>query len=165
MLELRDDDRTLRLDLSEPLHARILHSHLQRHAEADLTEAPSERDLGWIGHAHEMVVSLISARPPLPHPDVETAPVLTNRMLPNPGDSRQHWVQAKVFTHPNVMDQILTRRLPSLLAELGSPDCWFVRYRTPHEEDHLRLRIAALDPHRHAQVVHAIARWGGTDAR
>ncbi|MFF8913833.1 lantibiotic dehydratase [Streptomyces sp. NPDC015032] len=159
VMELRDDDRTLRLDLSEPLHARILHSHLQRHGEADLTEAPSEHDLGWIGHAHEIVLPLISTRPSLPHPDVETAPVFTNRMLPNPGDNQQRWVQAKLFTHPSVMDQIISRRMPHLLDELGFPGYWFVRYRTPQEEDHLRVRIAAFGPHRHSQVLHAIARW------
>ncbi|MFF2650444.1 lantibiotic dehydratase [Streptomyces sp. NPDC058045] len=159
VLELRDDDRTLRLDLSEPLHARILHGHLQLHPEADLTEAPNEDDLGWIGHAHEIVMPLASARPPLPHPDAENAPVFTNRMLPNPGDDQQQWVQAKLFTHPSVMDQILTRRLPRLLDELGSSHCWFVRYRTPHEEDHLRVRISAFSPHRHTQVTHAIAAW------
>ena len=159
VLELREDDRTLRLDMSEPLHARILHGHLQRHPEADLTEAPSEGDLGWIGHAHEIVMPLVSTRPPLPHPDVERAPVFTSRMLPNPGDAQQHWVQAKLFTHPSVMDQILTRRLPRLLEELGSPNCWFVRYRTPQEEDHLRVRISASSPHRHAQVTHAFATW------
>lgn len=159
VLELRDDDRTLRLDLSEPLHACILHGHLQRHPEADLTEAPSEDDLGWIGHAHEIVLPLVSARPPLPHPEVESAPVFLNRMLPNPGDVQQHWVQAKLFTHPHVMDQILTRRLPRLLDELGSSHCWFVRYRTPQEEDHLRVRISALGQHRHAQVAHALAAW------
>ena len=95
----------------ETLHARILHGHLQRHPEVDLTEAPSGGDLGWIGHAHEIVMPLVSTRPPLPHPDVERAPVFTSRMLPNPGDAQQHWVQAKLFTHPSVMDQILTRRL------------------------------------------------------
>ncbi|MFH8463803.1 lantibiotic dehydratase [Streptomyces sp. NPDC017991] len=158
-LELRDDDRTLRLDLAEPLHARLLHAHLQRHGDADLLEAPDERELGWIGHAHEIALLLTSTRPPLPHPDVATAPVVTNRMLPNPGNGRQRWVQAKVFTHPAAMDQILTRRLPGLLDELGGPDNWFVRYRTPQEEDHLRVRIAAHGPDRHAAVTQAIARW------
>ncbi|MFJ6609095.1 lantibiotic dehydratase [Streptomyces sp. NPDC091289] len=159
VLELRDDDRTLRLDLSEPLHARILHIHLQRHGEADLTEAPNERDLGWIGHAHEFVMPLVSTQSPLPHPDVTSAPVFNSRIQSSPGDDQQRWLQAKLFTHPSVMDQILTRRLSSLLEDLGSPDCWFVRYRTPQEENHLRVRIAALSPHRHTQVSHVVARW------
>ncbi|MYU02160.1 lantibiotic dehydratase [Streptomyces sp. SID8350] len=159
VLHLDDDDRTLRLDLAEPLHARILHAHLQRHDEADLTEAPAADDLGWIGHAHEIIVPLVSTRPPLPHPDIQHAPVFTNRMLTTPGDSQQAWVQAKVFTHPSVMDQILTRRLPTLLAELGTPQSWFVRYRTSHEEDHLRLRVLAGSPQGHTRVTQAIAAW------
>ncbi|MEU2558448.1 lantibiotic dehydratase [Streptomyces longispororuber] len=158
-LDLREDDRTLRLDLDEPLHARLLHAHLQRHGSADLAEAPEEQALGWIGHAHELALPLTSTQPPLPHPEVANAPVVTNQMLPGPGDLRQRFVQAKVFTHPTAMDQILTRRLPELLDELGGPRCWFVRYRTPQEEDHLRLRIAAPGAAVHTVVTRALARW------
>ncbi len=158
-LDLREDDRTLRLDLDEPLHARLLHVHLQRHGSADLTEAPEEQALGWIGHAHELTLPLASTQPPLPHPEVASAPVVTNRMLPGPGDARQRYVQAKIFTHPTAMDQILTHRLPGLLDELGGPRCWFVRYRTPQEEDHLRLRIAAPGGAEHTTVTRALARW------
>ncbi|WJV48890.1 lantibiotic dehydratase [Streptomyces flavofungini] len=167
MVDLRDDDRTLRLDLREALHARLLHRHLQRHPHAELLETPADDALGWIGHAHEFTVPLTSIRPPQPHPDLGSAPVVTNQMLPNPGDTEQPWVQAKLFTHPNAMDQILTRRLPSLLHELGAPRCWFVRYRTPQEEDHLRLRIAVQGPARHAETTQALARWAAhlqTDA-
>ncbi|MFD3826801.1 lantibiotic dehydratase [Streptomyces sp. NPDC058625] len=159
LLELRDDDRTLRLDVGEPLHARLLHSHLRRHGNAELLETPDPRDFGWIGHAHEFTLPLTSTRPPLPHPDLTTAPVVTNRILPMPGDNRQRWAQAKLFTHPTVMDQILTRRLPNLLESLGGPESWYVRYRTGQEEDHLRLRIAAHGPEEHSTVTRAVARW------
>lgn len=159
LLELRDDDRTLRLDLTEPLHARLLHGHLRRHGNAELLEAPEEQDFGWIGHAHELTLPLISTRPPLPHPDLAAAPIVTNRMLPMPGDDQQRWLQAKLFTHPTVMDQILTRRLPGLLESLGDPDSWFVRYRTGQEEDHLRLRIAAHDREEHAIAARVVAHW------
>ncbi len=159
LLELRDEDRTLRLDLTEPLHARLLHGHLRRHGNAELLETADERYFGWIGHAHELALPLTSTRPPLPHPDLATAPVVTNRMLPMPGDDQQRWVQAKLFTHPTLMDQILTRRLPGLLDALGGPDNWFVRYRTGQEEDHLRLRIAAHNREQHATAARAIARW------
>ncbi|MEV0257727.1 lantibiotic dehydratase [Streptomyces sp. NPDC050732] len=158
-LELRDDDRTLRLELREPLHARILHRHLQRYGYADLAEGPEDGEQGWIGHAHEVTLSLVSTRPPLPHPDVTTAPVVTNEMLLNPGDDLQPWVQAKLFTHPTTMDQILTRRLPGLLHRLGDTACWFIRYRTVQEEDHLRLRIAAHGAAAHAETMRSLARW------
>ncbi|MGA4842132.1 lantibiotic dehydratase [Streptomyces sp. G45] len=159
VMDLRDDDRSLRLDLREALHARLLHRHLLRHPHAELVEAPDADALGWIGHAHEFTIPLVSARPPEPHPDLTSAPIVTNHMLPNPGDGQQPWVQAKVFTHPRAMDQILTRRLPDLLEELGEARCWFVRYRTPQEEDHLRLRIAAPGPDAHSETTRAVARW------
>ncbi|MEV0498689.1 lantibiotic dehydratase [Streptomyces spectabilis] len=157
--DLREDDRTLRLDLGEPLHARLLHAHLQRHGSADLAEAPAEQALGWIGHAHELTLPLTSTQSPLPHPEVARAPVVTNQMLFGPGDVRHRYVQAKVFTHPTAMDQILTRRLPALLDELGGPRCWFVRYHTPQEEDHLRLRIAALGSAEYTVLTRALGRW------
>ncbi|MGP2442460.1 lantibiotic dehydratase [Streptomyces sp. JW3] len=158
-VELRDDDRTLRLNLFEPLHARLLHSHLRRHGNAELLEAFDERDFGWIGHAHELTLPLTSTQPPLAHPDLAAAPVVTNGMAAMPGDDQQQWVQVKLFTHPMVMDQILTRRLPGLLEPLGEPDSWYVRYRTGQEDDHLRLRIAAHGPEEYARVTRAVAGW------
>ncbi|WP_164716053.1 lantibiotic dehydratase [Streptomyces sp. WAC 06738] len=158
-LELFSDDRYLRLDLNEPVHARLLHAHLRRHGNAELVETPDDRELGWIGHAHEITLPMSSARSPLPHPDVATAPVVLNKMLPPPGAAWQRWAQAKVFTHPTVMDQIVTRRLPELLTTLGEPDCWFVRYRTSQEDDHLRLRIAVPDAGAYAAVTQSLADW------
>jgi thiopeptide-type bacteriocin biosynthesis protein len=124
-----------------------------------LTETPPDRELGWIGHAHELTLPLTSVRAPLPHPDIETAPVIRNRMLPPPGAAGQRWTQAKLFTHPSPMDQILTRRLPELLSPLGGPASWFVRYRTSQEDDHLRLRIATPGRDAHATVAGALADW------
>jgi lantibiotic biosynthesis protein len=158
-VELFSDDRYLRLDLTEPLHAHLLHAHLRRHGSAELVETPADQELSWIGHAHEITLPMTSARSPLPHPDVEAAPVVLNRMLPPPGAAKQQWAQAKVFTHPSVMDQILTRRLPELLNSLGGPASWFIRYRTSQEDDHLRLRIAAPGPDAYATAVQALADW------
>ncbi|MEW2253272.1 lantibiotic dehydratase [Streptomyces sp. NPDC006975] len=140
--DLRDDDRTMSLDLAEPLHARLIHQYLQHHDEAVLTEAVADDDLGWIGHAHEITVPLATDGPQIPHPDLTHAPLLTNQDLPRPGGPGR-WLQAKVFTHPTAMDQIITRRLPALLDELGTSEAWFVRYRSQHETDHLRIRVRA----------------------
>lgn len=52
-------------------------------------------------------------------------------------------LQAKVFTRPTAMDQIITLRLPALLDELGTTEAWFVRYRSQNETDHLRIRVPA----------------------
>ncbi|WJV48593.1 lantibiotic dehydratase C-terminal domain-containing protein [Streptomyces flavofungini] len=150
MVDLRDDDRTLRLDLRAALLARLLHRHRQRHPNAELAEAATDAALNWIGHAHEFTVPLTSTRPPQPHPDLTSAPVVTNQMLPNPGDTQQLWIQAKLFIHPHAMDQILTRRLPALLRELDEPGCWFVRYRTERDDQDAerpsRLGAASYGP-------------------
>ncbi|MET8342479.1 lantibiotic dehydratase [Streptomyces microflavus] len=157
-VELFADDRYLRLDLTEPVHARLLHAQLQRHETAELVESPDDHEMGWIGHAHELTLSMTSVRAPLPHPDLTAAPVVRNRMLPPPGAAGQRWAQGKIFTHPTVMDQILTRRLPDLLDLLGHPECWFVRYRTSQEDEHLRLRIAS-DAETYAAVTRELAGW------
>ncbi|MFV0135517.1 lantibiotic dehydratase [Streptomyces sp. HMX87] len=156
-VELFSDDRYLRLDLAEPVHARLLHAHLKRHGDAELIEVPEDHELGWIGHAHEITLPMTSARSPLPHPDIAMAPVVRNEMLPPPGAAQ--WAQAKLFTHPTVMDEILTRRLPELLDTLGGRDCWFIRYHTSQEHDHLRLRIAAQNAASYAEVLQALTEW------
>ncbi|WP_406438957.1 lantibiotic dehydratase [Streptomyces sp. NBC_01613] len=154
-LELREDDRTLRLDLHQALHARLLFDHLRRHDSADLHEAATAENLGWIEHAHEIVVPLTSTRLPLPHPDIENAPVVTNRTPADHGADKP-WIQAKLFTAPAAMDQILARTLPDPLEQL---DSWFVRYRSPLEEDHLRIRVAASDPAAHATITQSLVAW------
>ncbi|MFD5659866.1 lantibiotic dehydratase [Streptomyces hirsutus] len=152
-LDLRDDDRTMSLDLTEPLHARLIHQHLQHHQPAVLAEAVADDDQGWIGHAHEITVPLAATNPQMPHPDLTHAPLVTNQDLPRPGDAGR-WLQAKVFTHPTAMDQIITRRLPGLLAELGTTQAWFVRYRSLDETDHLRIRVPAG-----SDALQAVAAW------
>jgi thiopeptide-type bacteriocin biosynthesis protein len=112
------------------------------HPSAVLAETATADELGWIGHAHEITMPLAAAGPQMPHPDLISVPLVTNQDLPRPGDAG-HWLQAKVLTHPTAMDQIITRRLPDLLEDLGTGDAWFVRYRSLHEPDHLRIRVPA----------------------
>ncbi|KES02972.1 hypothetical protein BU52_33005 [Streptomyces toyocaensis] len=158
-LQLLDDDRTMPLDLTEPLHARLIHQHLRRHSHAVLTEAVSDEELGWLGHAHELTIPLATTHAPAPHPDLTHAPVVTNQDLAHPGDAEQRWTQAKVFTHPTAMDQIVTARLPRLLDDLGTSRVWFVRYRSLQETDHLRIRVATGGPDGHAATVRALSAW------
>ncbi|MET9735851.1 lantibiotic dehydratase [Streptomyces sp. NPDC006458] len=152
-LDLHDGDRSMSLDLAEPLHGRLVHQHLQHHPSAVFTEAVTGDDVAWIGHAHEITMPLAATRPQMPHPDLTRAPVVTNQDLARPGDAGR-WLQAKVFTHPTAMDQIITRRLPALLEDLGTCEAWFVRYRSLHESDHLRIRVPA-GPH----TLQAVAAW------
>lgn len=154
-LELCDDDRTMRLDVAEPLHARLIHQHLQNHQLAVLAESVDDEELGWVGHAHEITVPLAASGHQMPHPDLTRAPLLTNQDLPRPGDPGR-WLQAKVFTHPTAMDQIITRCLPGLLEDLGTGEAWFVRYRSLFETDHLRIRVPAA-----SNTLAKVAAWAG----
>ncbi|WP_018687080.1 lantibiotic dehydratase [Actinokineospora enzanensis] len=141
-VELHDDDRPLRLTLSIPAHVALLRDHVEQHGHADLTEAVQGADLGWLGHAHEIAIPLRSSRPSAPHPVLTTAPRLTNRggQLPAAPDAR--WLSIKVFTHPERMNHLISNHIPALLRALGGdPSWWFIRYRSEHEADHLRLRI------------------------
>ncbi|MBQ0887785.1 lantibiotic dehydratase [Streptomyces sp. RM72] len=160
-VQLLDDDRGMNVDRTEPLHARLIHQHLRRTKHAVLTEAVNDDDLGWLGHAHELTVPLATTRPQAPHPDLTRAPVVTNRDLAHPGDFEQRWTQAKVFTHPTAMDHILTLWLPSLLDALGTPDVWFVRYRSLQETDHLRIRVptGGLDGREAALRLRTLSDW------
>ncbi|MYT71545.1 MULTISPECIES: lantibiotic dehydratase [unclassified Streptomyces] len=158
-LDLVDDDRTVTVDLAEPLHARLVHHHLRRHKSALFQETASDEDLGWIGRAHEITVPLASTRPQAPHPDLSHAPVVTNETLAHPGDGEQPWVQAKVFTHPTAMDEIITRRMPHLLEQLGTTRVWFVRYRSLQETDHLRLRVPTGGPEGYADTLRTLSHW------
>jgi thiopeptide-type bacteriocin biosynthesis protein len=54
------------------------------------------------------------------------------------------------------MDQILTRRLPDLLQDIGTESVWFVRYRSLYKTDHLRIRLPADNP---ARTLQKVAAW------
>ncbi|MBE1877474.1 lantibiotic dehydratase [Myceligenerans pegani] len=154
-VDLRDKDRTLRLDLTEPAHARILHAELGRKQQVILTEAPADDATAWIGHAHDLVLPLVSTRAPEPHPHLDDAPVISNTGTPTPNTGR--WVQAKIFTTPVVMNHILTSHLPALIDVLDGRPVWFVRYRNAQEDDHLRVRVAATGDR--TEIARAIDSW------
>ncbi len=161
-VELRDADRSLPLDLAEPAHRAILHAHLARHGHAVLGETPDEAALGWAnGHVHEIAVPLFTTRPPTPSPRVAGSPVVTNSGHGQlPGNEGAKWLHACVFTHPERIDEIIADQLPQLLGELDpSPEFWFVRYRSPHETDHLRLRLRTPDSASYARTLAALGDW------
>ncbi len=143
MIELRDADRTLRLTLDEPAHATLLHTHLKRHGQAILYEATPAAEYGWIdGHAHEVALPLVTTRAAAPNPLRGPLPVVTNTHGHLPGSPEATSLSAKVYTHPERITEIITEHLPTLLAALDpKPSCWWLRYHSPQETDHLRLRI------------------------
>lgn len=144
-------DRRLRLDLDDPMDTALLCAHLlraHRDGAADavtVVEAPTAADYGWFdGRAHEIVIPLATTAPPAPAPAVITSPA------PLPLIEREHSALpgspvlfARLYSHPDVVDTILTRHLPALLAAWDDPPLWwFVRYRAP--APHLRLRLHYL---------------------
>ncbi|MFJ8173642.1 lantibiotic dehydratase [Streptomyces sp. NPDC094473] len=162
-VELRDDDRTLRLTLDEPLHAAILRAHLDRHDEAILTETAPDGAFDWIGdHAHEIAVPLAATRAPAPSGlSGGPLPTLLNTSLGlMPGAPDASWLHAKLHTHPEQMTEIITGHLPQLLAALpGDTEWWFLRYRSPHEAPHLRLRLRVPSADQYATFAAAVGRW------
>lgn len=158
-VELRDADRTLRLTLSEPAHATLLRSHLLRHGEAILTAAAPAEDFGWInGHVHEVAFPLVRASAAAPSPLRAALPTVTNRHGQHPASPGSRWLSAKLFTHPERTSEIVAARLPLLLAALDGPACWWMRYRSPRELDHLRLRVR-VDRDGYGACAEAIGQW------
>ena len=160
-VELRDADQSLRLRLDEPAHAAILRAHLRRHGTATLTEASPATALAWInGHAHDLVVPLTSTLPPASAVRLDRLPHVANRHGHLPGAPGAAWLAAKVFSHPDRHDEIIAEHLPRLAAALGgTPRWWFVRYRSPHESDHLRLRFHVQDRRDWGEHVCTIGEW------
>jgi lantibiotic biosynthesis protein len=159
-VELRDADRTLRLTLDEPSHVTLLRTHLNRHGQAILCEATSAAEYGWIdGHAHEIAFPLVTARAAAPNPLRGMLPEVTNTYGHLPGSPEATWLSAKIYTHPERMNEIITEHLPTLQAALDTePQCWWLRYHSPHETAHLRLRIRTNRRH-YATCTSAVGEW------
>ncbi|MGW6009197.1 lantibiotic dehydratase [Streptomyces sp. NPDC055210] len=161
-VELRDDDRTQRLQLDVLAHATVLRSHLNREGHAALTEAPAEETYGWIaGHVHEIALPMTSTRPPMPDPLSGPLPLLTNDTLgPVPGAVQAPWLNAKIYSHPEQFEELIATYVPRLVVQLPeAPEWWFVRYRAPHDLDHLRLRIRTRSPGQYALYIELVAGW------
>jgi lantibiotic biosynthesis protein len=161
-VELRDADRSLRLTVDEAAHAAVLHAHLTRNGHAILVEVPDAAEFGWAGgHAHEIALPLVTTRPPAPSPPIAARPVVTNSGHGQvPGAAETSWLYAKLYTHPERVGEIIADRLPRLLAGLEpAPPWWFVRYRSSHETDHLRLRLCTPDRDHYARCLAAVGDW------
>jgi thiopeptide-type bacteriocin biosynthesis protein len=148
--------------LTEPAHAAMLHTHLQRRGHAQLTEAPAEADYGWLdGHAHEIAVPLFTTGAPAPDPLTSSLPAVDNTTHGHlPHTSAATWLSVKVFTHPERHDELIAAQLPRLLDALDEPLWWFIRYRNDHETDHLRLRIRVSGEEERASWPGALGTWG-----
>ncbi|MFF9016130.1 lantibiotic dehydratase [Streptomyces sp. NPDC014870] len=154
-------DQRLPLDLSHPVHRRVLRAHLDNARRLELREVPDVDAHGWIGRAHEIWLSLGRLEPsaadvPRPHAATVQAP---ERHLPGASDI----LLAQLHAHPRRYDEILSRHLPSLLAAFGDtpPLWWFTRHREmarPDADQHLDLTLH-LPPNAYGAAAQHASRW------
>lgn len=140
-----DTDHRLRLDLTRDLDAHQLRLHLDRaNGTVMLSEAAADEAWGWIdGHAHELMVPLVTSTDPAPVPAVlERLVTVTGReaALPVGGPV----LSALVDCDPRVVAALITQRLPQLVEALDSDAMWWLPMRRP--QPHLRLRLSTDDP-------------------
>ncbi|NUP22195.1 MAG: lantibiotic dehydratase [Streptomyces sp.] len=156
-------DHRVELDLTVPLHRRLLRHELTRRPTAWVCEPPgTAEETGWLGgHANELVVPLT----------LVTATARPDRRLPHGRAPRPHhlpggeWLYAKLYGTRAGQDGLLGRHLPALIEELPpSVDRWFfIRYQDP--DPHLRLRFHG-DPHEvNALFLPALRDWADTLCR
>ncbi|WP_228685244.1 thiopeptide-type bacteriocin biosynthesis protein [Amycolatopsis thermoflava] len=100
----------------------------------------------------------MTTRPPAPDPLDGALPAVTNTLGQLPGAPGSRWISAKLFTHPERIDELITDELPDLLSTLDAPLCWWLRYRSLQETDHLRLRLEATPGH-YSQYTQVIGEW------
>lgn len=163
-VELRDGDRTLRLDLSEPAHATLLRLHLEHAEQAVLTEAADPAGYRWLaGHAHQLAITLLADRPPTASPLSGTRSLVhihSRRHGQLPAAPETRWLFAKLYVHPERQTEVIAEELPRLLANLGGDRAWwFLRYRSAHDPDHLRLRLHVRDPRDYGASAATIGAW------
>lgn len=160
-MELQDADRSLPLTLTEPAHAAVVHAHLDRHGFATFTETTNADDLAWIGgHAHDIAMPLVTTRSPAPAPASAAGWLVTNRSHGQmPASAAARWLYLKIHTHPERMNDLVSHDLLGLLDTLDQPAYWFARYRSPHESDHLRLRLRAHGAEQYAGLLTAASVW------
>ncbi|MGH3546495.1 MAG: lantibiotic dehydratase [Mycobacteriales bacterium] len=160
-VQLHEGDQALPLDLTETAHATILRIHLNRHGHAVLSEtSPLSGDRWLRGHAHELVAPLVSRRPPAPSPLARGRHVVAATIGQLPASPTAEWIYCKVFAHPERHDEIIAHYLPQLLVDdLEGSQWWFLRYRSPHEADHLRLRFSLANPGAYGALAARIGAW------
>lgn len=151
---LSEADQCMALDLAEPSHRAVLRTHLDRDGKVTLRLAPEPDDLGWTGgRAHEVVVPLAAA-------GQAVAPVRTTGDVVGREDGHLPGCDSRIYLqlhgHHDRQNPLLIRHLPTLMAELGGPRWWFVRYRNP--ADHLRVRLACA-PGTLGTVVETVGEW------
>ncbi|MFD9817424.1 lantibiotic dehydratase [Streptomyces violascens] len=142
-------DQRLALDLTHPVHRRLLRSRLDDARRLELREVAAPDQYGWIGRAHEILLPLTRTQPEepstLPTPQRITPVSAANIQLPGAGPV----LCAHLHAHPARYSEILDRHLPELLSSFGTvPRWWFLRHREmarPEAGQHLALYLHLND--------------------
>jgi lantibiotic biosynthesis protein len=158
-VELRDIDRTLLLNLSEPVHVELLRLHVEKHGRAMVVETFEEAGgSGWTGgRAHEVAVPFVARTPRSSNPIRHALAAVDNRVGQMPASRSSRWLFVKLFVNAERQNEVLTQRL-GVLSPAGDPGVWFVRYRSSVEDDHLRIRIGCADSG-FAEALDRVGQW------
>ncbi|GHI39958.1 lantibiotic dehydratase [Streptomyces violascens] len=166
-------DQRLDLDLTQPLHLRLLRHELKRRPSTVLQEHldPDGAGAGWLTgpdgpHRNELVIPLV-ARTAAALPAEQHAPparLAAERPAPRRPHPAEHlpggdWLYATVHCTPARQNELLVHYMGTLLAELPKEvDRWFfIRYRDT--DDHLRLRFHGTPQALTSALLPALHRW------
>ncbi len=163
-----EHDQRLPLDLTHPVHRRLLRSRLDQSGRLELREAPAAGAHGWIGRAHEVWVSLRNTEPTPHTEDADASPAVGAEPAPLHLPGAADVLYARLHAHPARYDEILTHHLPALLAVFGDdlPMWWFTRHREtarPDADQYLDL-VLHLTPDTSAAAAEHVRDWADSSA-
>lgn len=153
IVELKDGDNTLLLDMADELDRAQLWRSLKAHRSAILTESYAASSLDDPEHRHELILPFrvqAAARQQPP----QAAVAVQEQQASRPSVARdlvsasmQEVVYFKIYASPAEVDELLQASIPQLLARLRSErlirDWFFIRYSDP--KHHLRIRFFVRD--------------------
>ncbi|MCX4661131.1 lantibiotic dehydratase [Streptomyces uncialis] len=155
-----EHDQRLPLDLAHPTHRLLLRTRLDRSRRVELREASEPQGFGWLGRAHEILLSLGLSEPArggIPTP-IRTADPGADRL---PGHSAV--LHARIHAHPDRFDEILTEQLPALLSDFRTrPQWWFNRHRAtprPDSDQHLALFLSLPNADAYGSAAERVHDW------
>lgn len=167
-------DQRFELDLTRPLHLRLLRHELKRRTSTVLVERldADGTGAGWLtgpdgAHCNELVIPLVAA-PAVAGGDTASGAGQPAAVVPAPRRPRgtEHlpggeWLYSSVYCTPARQNEVLAHRLGELVDDLPDEvDRWFfIRYRDP--DDHLRLRFHGTPEVLAAELLPRLNRWAG----
>ncbi|MYY10137.1 lantibiotic dehydratase [Streptomyces sp. SID4919] len=155
-----EHDQRLPLDLTHPAHRLLLRTRLDRSRRVEVREASGRQDFGWLGRAHEILLTLDLSEPerggiPIP---IRTADHGADHL---PGHSTV--LHARIHAHPDRFDEILTEQLPALLGDFQiRPQWWFNRHRAgprPDSDQHLALCLSLPNADAYGSAAERVHDW------